>query len=259
MAGYIKLHRKITEWEWYTEVNTCKVFIHMLIKANHSENKWRGQTIKEGSFITSLESLSSETGLTVRQVRTALNNLNKSGDIQRKSSNKNTYIEIVNYERYQGNDTPNDKQDDKQTTSKMTNDRQSNDNQTTTNKNDKEYIKNDKEYKRNTYKGLIEAYTCNKTLVESLSGFVEMRVKMKGFTTNALELALKKLDKMAANDNAKIEIVNQSIENSWKSFYPIKQKTERTLPDWYQNDQQEDFKEIAADEMEEFMKVVEYL
>ena len=29
-AGQILLHRKIVEWEWYTDINTCRLFIHML-------------------------------------------------------------------------------------------------------------------------------------------------------------------------------------------------------------------------------------
>ena len=30
---YIKLSRKILDWEWYGNINTCRVFIHMLLKA----------------------------------------------------------------------------------------------------------------------------------------------------------------------------------------------------------------------------------
>lgn len=63
---------------------------------------------------------------------------------------------------------------------------------------------------------------------------------MKGFTVRALELALSKLDKLAQDDQTKIKIVNQSIEQSWKGFFPIKQKSPFTsrrqdvLPDYYQ-------------------------
>ena len=32
--GYIKLCRKLAAWEWYTDANTVRVFIHCLIMAN---------------------------------------------------------------------------------------------------------------------------------------------------------------------------------------------------------------------------------
>lgn len=81
-------------------------------------------------------------------------------------------------------------------------------------------IEIDKE-KKETYVSIIDAYTQDDELKASLSDFVEMRKKMKGFTTRALKLALNKLDEIALDDFTKIDIVNQSVMNSWKSFYPI--------------------------------------
>lgn len=90
-------------------------------------------------------------------------------------------------------------------------------------------IEIDKE-KKETYVSIIDAYTQDDELKASLSDFVEMRKKMKGFTTRALTLALNKLDELALDDFTKVDIVNQSVMNSWKSFYPIhsnkKQKEE---------------------------------
>ena len=47
MNGWIKLHRKITEWEWYTDRNTLAVFLHLLIMANIEDKKYRGYDVKE--------------------------------------------------------------------------------------------------------------------------------------------------------------------------------------------------------------------
>ena len=41
-AGYIKLHRKLLEWEWYSDTNVKIVFLHCLLMANHDDTKWRG-------------------------------------------------------------------------------------------------------------------------------------------------------------------------------------------------------------------------
>ena len=52
-----------------------------------------------------------------------------------------------------------------------------------------------------------------------------MRISIKAkMTIRALELMLNKLDKLATNDNDndKIEILNNSIMNSWKGIFELK-------------------------------------
>jgi hypothetical protein len=80
-----------------------------------------------------------------------------------------------------------------------------------------------KKYKE-TYVSILNDYTQNEELKESLQSFIEMRKKLKGFTVNAFKLNLKKLDKLAIDDYTKIEIVNQSVMNSWKSFFELNNK-----------------------------------
>ena len=58
--GWIKFHRKFINWEWYDDINTSRLFIHCLLRANHQDKKWRGITIKMGQFVTSLSKLSTE-------------------------------------------------------------------------------------------------------------------------------------------------------------------------------------------------------
>jgi hypothetical protein len=84
--------------------------------------------IDRGSFVTSYEKLSQETGLSIRSVRTSLNKLKTTCEVTIKTSTKNTVIVINNYNLYQSSDTPIDK--------RTTNKRQTNDKQTTTNNND---------------------------------------------------------------------------------------------------------------------------
>ena len=104
-------------------------------------------------------------------------------------------------------------------------------------------IEIDKEKKKKeTYKSIVSRYTQNSLLVSSLNDYIEMRKKIKGFTTRALELALAKLDKLANDDEEKIAIVNQTIENSWKGFFPLKgeYKTARKeiTPDWMDKEEE---------------------
>ena len=115
-----------------------------------------------------------------------------------------------------------------------------------------------------TYRSIIADYTSNLDLRSSLENFVEMRNKMKGFTLNALEILLKNLDKLASDDLSKIEIVNQSIERSWKGFFPVKQQSTYTshrqdvLPDYYQQMKTGSEKETAEEtdfDREEFEEI----
>jgi hypothetical protein len=125
MSGWIKIHRQILEWEWYSDTNTFRVFLHLLLKANHKEKKYRGMDLKIGTIITSRDILAMETGLSVRQVRTSLDKLKTTNELTIKTSSQGTIIEVVNYAKYQ------------LTTNETANERPTNDQQTTTNKNDK--------------------------------------------------------------------------------------------------------------------------
>lgn len=70
---------------------------------------------------------------------------------------------------------------------------------------------------------ILDSYTENAELIEALEGFVEMRKKAKApLTERAIKLALKELDKLAGTDEKKIAVVNQSVVNGWKGFYPLK-------------------------------------
>lgn len=127
MNGYIKLLRKFLNWEWYKNQNTKDLFIHCLLKANWEDKKFEGMTIKRGSFVTSLEKLSNEVGISISQLRTALKHLVSTNDLAIKTTNKYRVITVVNYDAYQVNDKQNDNQ--------LANNSQTNDNQlATTNK-----------------------------------------------------------------------------------------------------------------------------
>ena len=101
MEGYILLYRRFLEWEWYNDNNTKTVFIHCILKANHKDNKWRGKTIKRGSFFTSLNHLSKETNLTIKQLRTSLKKLENTKEIEQKGASDGTMITICKYDSYQ--------------------------------------------------------------------------------------------------------------------------------------------------------------
>lgn len=103
--GWIKIHRKILNWEWYTDVNTKVVFLHLLLKANHEEKNYKGNIIGVGECLTSVASLSRELNLSTKQVRTALNHLKKGNEVASRTANGEasgaSIIKLCNYALYQ--------------------------------------------------------------------------------------------------------------------------------------------------------------
>lgn len=152
MEGWIKLHRKLLEWEWYDEPNTFRLFMHCLLKANHKDNNYRGQLVKAGSFLTSRDLLSKETGLTTQQVRTSLKRLESTNEITTKKSKKGTVLQVVKYVEYQLINQPTNQQ--------LTNNQPTANQQLTTNNNDN----NDNNEKKN-----IKAFDFSEIKKELLS------------------------------------------------------------------------------------------
>lgn len=100
-TGFICLYRQITQWEWYKNPNTFRLFIHLLLMANYADGRFEGEIIKRGEYVTSLPSLADQTSLTIQQARTALDHLKSTGEITDRKTNRYRVITIVNYDRYQ--------------------------------------------------------------------------------------------------------------------------------------------------------------
>ena len=140
--GFIKISRKMISWGWFKDANTAHLFMYCLMRANYKDAEWKGVKVKRGSFITSLKHMSEETGLTPRQVRTALEHLISTKEVTKYASAKNTVIIVNNYDKYQSSDKENGTKTTKyrQSTDKVaTRYRQSSDKVATTDKKNKKY------------------------------------------------------------------------------------------------------------------------
>lgn len=100
MIGFIRLNRVITDWEWYKNVNTCKLFLHMLLKANWKDERYQGVLVPRGSFVSSIRSLALETGLSVQNVKTALSHLRKADELTQYQHGKISVFTVKNYDVY---------------------------------------------------------------------------------------------------------------------------------------------------------------
>ena len=113
--------------------NVKSLYIHLLIKANHSPKKWQGITINKGQVLTGRKVLSVETGLSEMQVRTALKKLESTQNITISATSKNSIITVCDYESY----AEHNQQDNQQVTNEITNKQPTDNQQVTTTKNTK--------------------------------------------------------------------------------------------------------------------------
>lgn len=132
MEGWIKIHRGLLDWEWYSDTNCVRMALHLLLMANFQTKRWRGITVERGQLVTSRSILARETGLSEREVRTAVSKLEKSDFLTSRATSSYTIVTICNYEKYQSPETvdrpacgPTDDQD-------ATSERPGGDQQTTT-------------------------------------------------------------------------------------------------------------------------------
>lgn len=94
--------------------------------------------------------------------------------------------------------------------------------------------------------GMINSFTENEELRETLKAFLDMRKSIKKpiQTEYAFKLALNKLEQLSDIDSVKIEIVNQSVEHNWRTFYSVQNSyrtnTEVEMPDYMKKQEKGD-------------------
>ena len=101
MSGWIKLHKKIKEWEWYKDGPCFKLFMHCLLSAQYEPSRYQGYEIQAGSFVTGRMVLSAQSGLSEQHVRTAMLKLENTGELTIKKTNKFSIITVVKWNEYQ--------------------------------------------------------------------------------------------------------------------------------------------------------------
>jgi hypothetical protein len=155
--GWIKLYRKILSSAMYQSLNSKQrdVLIVLLLMANHEGKKWEWNNqiyeCQPGEFITSLENIKRNCAkdVSIRNIRTALEKLEKWEFLTNKSTKTGRQIKILKWEVYQKKDEETDKQ--------LTKNRQRTDKELTTNKNNKN-VKNYNNIYTDFFKKFWEIY-----------------------------------------------------------------------------------------------------
>ena len=118
-------------------------------------------------------------------------------------------------------------------------------------------IDTDKKKKKKSAKadlnGMIDSFTENEELKDALKAFLDMRKSIKKpiQTEYAFKLALNKLKHLSDIDSVRIEIVNQSVEHNWQTFYAL-QNSYRTneveMPDYMKKQEKGDIVSTPVNE-----------
>ena len=116
MAGWLKLHRSIREWEWYDDINVRLTFLHCLVEANFKDKKFKGTLFPRGSFPCGRDQLAKDIGITTQQLRTAFNKLKSTGEITTRTTSKGTSVTVCNYDSYQEMQPADNQQSNQQVT-----------------------------------------------------------------------------------------------------------------------------------------------
>ena len=268
MCGFIKIDRKILEWEWYKDEHTKNFFFHCLLKANWKEGRFKGMTIERGQFVASLSVLSDELSLTVNEIRTAIKHLKSTGEITVKVNQKFSVFTVVNYDLYQCESQAESQANHRQITDKsqadnrqITGKSQPINRLLTTIEEEKEYKEDKKERKeegknintppispsnegeldkpKSQRKEPVVYYPNDELLDSAFKEFLTMRNKIKKpiATKNALTRMMNRIEKLSGGDNdLAIEILNQSTDNCWQNVYELKddkpKKSSSVFDEW---------------------------
>lgn len=220
MNGYILIHRKLLNWQWYKDSNTLHLFIDLLLDANYEDSKVGFQIIKRGQCLTSLKRIHENTGLTYQQIRTSLSKLEKSGEINKQTTNRYSIITINKYNDYQ--------EINKQTTNKQ---------QTNNNiiiKNNKNNTKKEINIKENISKD-IQKKVFKKPSIEEIQKYCNER-------NNNVDA-----DRFYNFYESKGWMVGKNKMKDWKAAVRTWEQKEDKLPSWWDKD----FKESERTEDEE--------
>ena len=98
---WIKLPRNFQNWRWYKESNMVHLYLYLVMNANLLSENFFDINIKRGEIMISLSRLSTDTNLSIKTLRTCLDRLKRTHEIEYRNLNHGRIIIIVNYDMFQ--------------------------------------------------------------------------------------------------------------------------------------------------------------
>lgn len=98
--GFFAVDRNIERWKWYTDANTFRVWMHILIKCNYLPGESYGITIKPGQWLTSYQHIATDLKITKSQTRTSIEHLKMTREIACEIAGYGLLITVINWDKY---------------------------------------------------------------------------------------------------------------------------------------------------------------
>lgn len=275
--GWIKIHRKMQDNPIIMkDADHLAVWMYLLLNATHAEYPalFKGEKImlQPGQLITGRKSIAAKLSINESKVTRILDAFGTEQQIEQQASNRNRLISILNWDLYQSveqqseqqvnnkkgkkhtslhesgakNGQQNEQQEQSKTPlksgicdtlgkkSEQQNEQQVNNKRTT----EPKKVNTNKNNNNKNNKNVRKIYSENPILNNTILEFIEYRESIKKpMTDHAVDLMIGKLQKMTADVNVQIEILNQSIMNGWTGIFPLKKDQQTSgrkevVPSW---------------------------
>ena len=217
--GYVKLWRRTLDSGLLQHPTAWQVFGYLLMKtaARPFKRVVAGQSVEVpvGAVLTSRSSISSDLGITEKQVRGAMAILEKMEIVSITRASKYSMVFLVNWHRYQQSAPAEGPGKGQQTAPHHLN-----------NKERENIKKKVPKEKPDVLEGLSDR------MRGAVQAFSEHRKGMKApLTEQALKLTLSKVEQLApGNEAAQVAILEQSVQRGWKGVFALKEEGQAAMP-----------------------------
>lgn len=226
----MKKLRELLDWEWYGDTNVVRLYLHLLLKAKQESCVWQGIHIPKGGVLTSLPMLSSETGMTVKQVRRALKILIEGTKVGTMRAGKMTIITVCEYDSYNDFESSTGQDEGTIQGTKMAGTKEQEEDVPPA-----PPLEEEQEKEKNKKKILSKDNIKEKQKEESFVApeFAQVFALWKEYKRQrkesyksqmSLKICYNKLVKLSGNNpDIAVAIVEQSIANNWAGLFELKQ------------------------------------
>lgn len=90
-VGWVKLHRKVVEWEFFKKPEMVQLLVYLMCKAD-----------EEGAIVTTTAKICEDLNLTRQVVRDCLKRMEITNTLTIKSTNKNSHLTLCKFGDYNG-------------------------------------------------------------------------------------------------------------------------------------------------------------
>lgn len=231
-TGWIKLYRSILDndiWTSKEPFDKRSAWIDLLLMAEYGKKTicigYQEINVKPGQIFITMKDLQSRWKWGEKKIRQFIGYLKGNAMVTTKGTTKGTLLTIEKWEDFQceGQTKGRTKDASKGRTKGVMKD---------VSKGEPSYYIRNIKNNKNIKKGGVDFYPDDEALADAFNDYIEMRNAIKSpMTERAKELAVKKLDGLSGgNNDVKIEILNQSVINSWKGLFELNTSKPKEKP-----------------------------